>query len=94
MHLSEKFVGLQELAEMLGLKPDTLKRTWLQRHVRLGMPRKSAAGWLWPRRSIETWLEGNALAANDNEAPRDPPPAADAITAQNIALRQRYGGRA
>jgi hypothetical protein len=50
MHLSEKFVGLQELAEMLGLKPDTLKRTWLQRHVRLGMPRKSAAGWLWPRR--------------------------------------------
>lgn len=64
-------IRLDELADVLGITPDNLKRTWLKLHQEQGMPRKHAAGWFWPRRSIEVWLTSQAYVSadpgNDND---------------------------
>lgn len=93
MALQDKFVGISELAQVMGVSELTLKRTWLKRHNENGMPRKSPCGWLWPRRSIELWLAGAILPANDNDGLPEPA-IVDTIESQNAALRIRYGGRA
>lgn len=92
-------IGLDELASVMSITPDKLKRRWLRLHLKHGMPRKHSAGWFWPRALTEAWLvTQSALAApagNDNTFGN--PPAqlhADRAAEQRASLRQLYGGQA
>lgn len=91
-------IGLDELATVLGKKPDYLKRNWLKLHLEHDMPRKCTVGWIWPRALIEAWLVSpKAITAgpvNDNAEGLAPPTNlhADRVAEQNAALRGKYGG--
>lgn len=95
--LSNETASLQEVAEALGRDPDWLRRNWLKIHQRFGFPRKSALGWVWPRRLVEAFLASPQRAsvqlhdapANENEVA-----AVDPVAAARAAAAARYGGRA
>lgn len=88
-------IGLAELAEVLGITPENLKRTWLKLHQKHAMPRKHAAGWLWPRGAINIWLTSqaavSAIPGNDNagETPADLHPLR--VAEQRAALHKSLG---
>lgn len=90
MSLSDETVGLEELAEAIGKKPDWLKRHWLKLHEAENFPRKIPTGWVWPRRAVLSWLRSGGfmppLPANQNGE-------ADFIDAAAAALKERYGAR-
>ena len=97
MSLSEKFVTLDELCAATRRSPDWYRRNHRRLHLDAGMPEKSALGWLWPRKALERWIDGEGFAA----APATPAAlgtteARDGAIAanQNRALRARYAGRA
>lgn len=89
--LSDETAGLEEVAAALGRKPEWLRRNWLKLHQQEGFPRKIAAGWVWPRRSVLSWLRSGGfvqpVAANQNAAEFDP------VMAAAASLMERYGAR-
>lgn len=88
-------IGLDEVAKVLRKSPDTIKRRWLEFHEKLGMPRKHAAGWFWPRRSFEVWLTSQAAVAaapgNDNTGDIPPEVHTTRVSEQRAALHQQLG---
>ncbi|MFK0330883.1 hypothetical protein ACIQUB_07145 [Rhizobium sp. NPDC090275] len=95
MHLQDRLVKIDELAQALGRKEDWIKRNWLRMHQKDGMPRKVPSAWAWPRKAMEAWLEG-AIAPQAAEAPEPPAmPLAVIAANENARLRAKYsGGRA
>ncbi len=83
MSLSDRVVGLDELASALHREPDYIRRNWLRLHQKKGMPRKNPAGWIWPRGAMEAWLDG-AEAKEVQEL-------SELVANQNKKLAQRYG---
>lgn len=83
MELKDNRVTIEELAEVLEKSPAYLKRHWLTLHLKKGLPRKLAIGWLWPRAPVEAWLQGGS---GTRLAP------ASLAANQNAALAKRYGG--
>ncbi len=96
MSLIDRTAPLSEVAAALGKSEDWLRRNWLRFHREQGFPRK-LAGWVWPRRAVEIWIEAEGraaealpLASNDNGSWE-----ADAlVAAQREAMAQRYGVQA
>lgn len=88
MSLSERVVGLDELAAALRREPDYIRRNWLKMHQRHGMPRKNPTGWVWPRGAMEAWLDGAEAAEVTNLS--------NLVANQNRKLAEKYagGGRA
>ncbi|WP_281932141.1 hypothetical protein [Roseibium album] len=88
-------IGLAELAQVMSITPDKLKRNWRRWHAKLGMPRKHHATDVWPRRQIEVWLTSqahvNATPSNDNtfEVPEEVHETR--VAEQNKALRESLG---
>lgn len=98
--INDKLVTLPELATAFGVTEDYLRRNHRRLHLESGMPEKCQLGWVWPRRSIERWIEGElrtaAIASDAVETATGPETAATALAAnQNARLRRRYAeGRA
>ncbi len=83
MSLSDRVVGIDELAAALGRKPEYIVRNWLKMHRKLGMPRKNPGGWIWPRGAMEAWLDGAEL--------REVQQFSELVANQNRKLAERYG---
>ncbi len=98
MSLSEKFVTLEELAKATNRTPYWYRRHHRRLHREAGMPEKSALGWLWPRKALERWIDGEGFLHGAEPAPQADGQAAaqgNTIAAnQNRTLRARYAGRA
>lgn len=98
MSLSEKFVSIEELAAATNRTPHWYRRHHRRLHREAGMPEKSALGWLWPRKALERWIDGEGVAHRGEAAPDAAGQAvaeANTIAAnQNRDLRARYAGRA
>ncbi len=88
MLLSDETAGLDEVATALKRSPEWLRRNWLKLHTEQNFPRKISAGWIWPRRAVESWLRSGGmtlpLPANQNDG-------GDMIDAAAAALKHRYG---
>lgn len=92
--LSDRTVGLEELAAALGRTPAYLRRNWLKLHREQNFPRRIPAGWVWPRRAVEAWLATSGTiarspAANENE----PDAGGDYVAAYARRLLERTGAR-
>ena len=92
-------IGIDELARELGVTVAYLKRTWPRLHETKGMPRKHAAGWVWPRALTTAWLMSQTAAlpaqqSNDNDPEQSATAHRAQVDAQRAALHARYGGRA
>lgn len=98
MSLSEKFVTIDELAAATGRTLDWWRRNHRRMATEEGMPEKSALGWLWPRKALERWIDGEGFLHGAEPAPQaDGQAAAQGSTIaanQNRTLRARYAGRA
>lgn len=92
MPLQDKLVKIDELAAALDRKPDWIKRNWLRLHQKEGMPRKVPAGWCWPRRAMELWIEGQAMIVDQVEQPQPPVGLAAVVANENVRLRHKYAG--
>ena len=95
--LSNETASLHEVAAALGRDPDWLRRNWLKIHKRFGFPRKSALGWVWPRRLVEAFLaspQRDAVTLHDAPANGNDATAIDPVEAARAAAAARYGGRA
>lgn len=95
-------IGVEELAAVLGKPQQYLKRNWLKLHQTLGMPRKHAAGWVWPRAAINVWLTSqaacsaptvDAVPGNDNTGDLPPDLHGQRVEEQRAALHQLLGVR-
>lgn len=96
MSLSEKFVTLDELCAATRRTAHWWRRNHRRLHLDAGMPEKSALGWLWPRKALERWIDGEGFSVTPEPAAAGSAEArAGAIAAnQNRTLRARYAGRA
>lgn len=96
MSLADKVVGIDELSSALGRSPAWLRRKWLELHQLEGMPRKISTGWIWPRASMERWIEEQGQFATEVETTgvAIEPAMANVISIEKNALRNRYSRRA
>lgn len=91
-------ITLSELAELLGVSPDTVKRQhrrWTRDH---GFPPRIAIGWAWSRQAVELWIDlptrSAARPSNDNSSRRSCEAAqADPLATRRAALAARYVDR-
>lgn len=92
---SHLVIGLDEVAKVLRRTPDNIKRNWLKLHRELGMPRKHAAGWIWPRASFNVWLTSpasvEAVPGNDNTGDTPPDLHSQRVADQKAALHAQLG---
>lgn len=89
--LADKTIPLAEVAAALGRSEDWLMRNWLRLHQRDGFPRRLPAGWVWPRRLVEAWIDAGGAAPQPAPTANDNAAGADLVALQRAALHQRYG---
>lgn len=94
MSLSEKFVTLDELAAATGRTLEWWRRNHRRMATEEGMPEKSALGWLWPRKALERWIDGDVAPSRAATAGETVAEAHTIAANQNRRLRERYAGRA
>ncbi|NDV87071.1 hypothetical protein GTW51_10190 [Aurantimonas aggregata] len=104
--IAEKFLGVDELAEALGISVERLKASAWRMHAKAGFPpRLPGCGWRWSRRAVEVWIDATGVPASDeqreeltggadNSALRpNAAPMLRLVDGQRASLEARYGGR-
>lgn len=88
MKLADRVISLEEFAEAFGKSPEWLQRNHRKLSHEKGMPEKCAFGWVWPRKAVEQWIDGEYGRAHVAEQLEHRLPIE--ISNQNMRLRERY----